>query len=69
MPNSGRFIRKSTWKWLIDPIFITTEPDNNIRCSYNVTDGVGTETATVLAGDDIGFGVSASLVCRGDRGH
>ena len=45
-------------------MFITTEPDNDIRCSFGVTDGVGTETATVLAGDEIGFGVSESLVRR-----
>ena len=55
---------KSPYGNRVDPLFITTEPDNDVRCSFDVTDGVGTETATVLAGDEIGFGVSESLVRR-----
>jgi hypothetical protein len=46
------------------PVWISDKTNTDIVCSYGaLSNGAGVETARVLAGDMIGFGVQTEDVC------
>lgn len=48
---------------LATPVYIVDKINTDIRCGYGaLTSGVGVKTATVLAGDTIGFGTQTEDV-------